>query len=999
MKVAINIQIKQAFIYGFGRWIDKEIRFSDHSLSIIYGENEAGKSSLQQFILFMLFGFPPKKRQFYRPKTGSKMGGRLTLVNSNLEEFTIERMDNVNNGAAACYTENGDVMDEAWLSEQLSGVSSSIYESIYSFSALDLNHLRNMKNEDFGEILFNIGLTGATNVNSIEKKLDNKINELFKRTGKVPLMNVQIEELERIFQDWKQFHQEESAYREKNKAIIRLSEEMERVQQKIIQVKEELAANEKIKHALPTIYRYYQLKDRIMQYPQKIYFPENGRKRLQELKDPLLSLKSEQAIIEGQEKEYKHKQEKLKQELASAAAYNTANNLLQSYRFVQQWEQEMKQLQTDIHKLNAQLETEMAQLQIPIDIEQLKQLHFPFYTEKRWLDLKHRLDQLQMEREQLQQEANEWNTALNQINQDLDKHRKLLLPKEELHLLQSKKGQVAESEAMQKMVKHSEMEAIEWHEEKVKKKKQAQQLCYGSIVVAFLFGFVHLFITSIPSPVMTIVIILIIGVGQLMLRNNTIKNMDMLLHQMRIPQENNAIPASEMKEIERVLAEQVEIENTVSTLQAESKKIKMELLKHEEKKNSYEQRKKRFTSDLETQYEAYPFLQSIDIAYWAEAYYMIKRMLHCLQEIEEKNSQYKQIEEKEAAYIREVSQFLDTQGIHSANKDVYVLADTVERFVEQYTDKIKSIDQYEQFIKECRAKKKMIEQKIGTYEQEIYALFNQANVQSEEAYFIAADQGDEKKETERAYRQCYEELIVRFPADMIEAWQVDQFDENELEKQGIKQKKHIKDLEEELETIRQQIADLQAEVGKLERSQAYSEATYRLEMGREKLNRLAKEWSVYKTAKEVLSETKRAYRKKYFRTVLAKTTAYFSEITDHVYHRVIEPKGKKGFRVEAHNGITYQVNELSQGTVDQLYISLRIAIGEIMSGKHNVPFIMDDAFIHFDSHRTKAIMKVMKEVSKAQQIIIFTCKKEIVTLADEAHIIELERPIMNHTGT
>src|SRR5699024_2628119 len=98
------MEIRSVTIYGFGKWIDYTVDFGESAFVCIYGENESGKSTLYQFILFVLFGLPPKWRKFYRPKTSSQMGGSLTVFDPDIGEVTIERLDHVENGAARCYT-------------------------------------------------------------------------------------------------------------------------------------------------------------------------------------------------------------------------------------------------------------------------------------------------------------------------------------------------------------------------------------------------------------------------------------------------------------------------------------------------------------------------------------------------------------------------------------------------------------------------------------------------------------------------------------------------------------------------------------------------------------------------------------------------------------------------------------------------------------------------------------------------------------------------------
>src|SRR5690625_5956279 len=77
-----NVKIEQATIYGFGKWVDYTIDFTENQFTCVYGENESGKSTLQNFILFMLFGYPPRKRNYYRPKTSGKIDRKSTRLKS-----------------------------------------------------------------------------------------------------------------------------------------------------------------------------------------------------------------------------------------------------------------------------------------------------------------------------------------------------------------------------------------------------------------------------------------------------------------------------------------------------------------------------------------------------------------------------------------------------------------------------------------------------------------------------------------------------------------------------------------------------------------------------------------------------------------------------------------------------------------------------------------------------------------------------------------------------
>jgi Uncharacterized conserved protein len=75
------------------------------------------------------------------------------------------------------------------------------------------------------------------------------------------------------------------------------------------------------------------------------------------------------------------------------------------------------------------------------------------------------------------------------------------------------------------------------------------------------------------------------------------------------------------------------------------------------------------------------------------------------------------------------------------------------------------------------------------------------------------------------------------------------------------------------------------------------------------------------------------------------------------------------------------VSMLSDGTIDQIYLSLRVAISETVLETHeSMPFIMDEPFAQYDDDRTSNCLKYIGDISRKQQVIIFTCKRREVEL-------------------
>ena len=65
---------------------------------------------------------------------------------------------------------------------------------------------------------------------------------------------------------------------------------------------------------------------------------------------------------------------------------------------------------------------------------------------------------------------------------------------------------------------------------------------------------------------------------------------------------------------------------------------------------------------------------------------------------------------------------------------------------------------------------------------------------------------------------------------------------------------------------------------------------------------------------------------------------------------------------------------MSRGTRDQLYLSLRLALCEMMAGPDPCPIVLDDALLTFDDERLGLAMEYLRELSEHRQIILFTCQ-------------------------
>ena len=86
----------------------------------------------------------------------------------------------------------------------------------------------------------------------------------------------------------------------------------------------------------------------------------------------------------------------------------------------------------------------------------------------------------------------------------------------------------------------------------------------------------------------------------------------------------------------------------------------------------------------------------------------------------------------------------------------------------------------------------------------------------------------------------------------------------------------------------------------------------------------------------------------------------------------IKLNDEEGLLVELENGEYINANRLSAGTIDQLYLSLRLSAFKEITNE-SIPIILDESFAYYDNERLQNILKYLNDNFKDNQIIIFTC--------------------------
>ena len=183
------MKLRQIHINQFGHFTECELALPSDGLQVIYGPNEAGKTTLLQFLRGWLFDFP--SRTPYDFKAGSEIAGVGTLQLSDGRTVELRRRKGTKNKISVKIDGQESGLDEAGFQRLIGHANRSLFESIFAFGLDQLSQgEESLKHESLQSALFGGGLGSAVSPERILADLEQQAGELFSPTARKPSINL-----------------------------------------------------------------------------------------------------------------------------------------------------------------------------------------------------------------------------------------------------------------------------------------------------------------------------------------------------------------------------------------------------------------------------------------------------------------------------------------------------------------------------------------------------------------------------------------------------------------------------------------------------------------------------------------------------------------------------------------------------------------------------------------------------------------------------------------
>ena len=202
----------------------------------------------------------------------------------------------------------------------------------------------------------------------------------------------------------------------------------------------------------------------------------------------------------------------------------------------------------------------------------------------------------------------------------------------------------------------------------------------------------------------------------------------------------------------------------------------------------------------------------------------------------------------------------------------------------------------------------------------------------------------------------------------------------------------IAELGRQIQELEQKRLDLAGEIARSEKELELMDGNSRAADAAEKVQGIASriregvgQYLRLRMASVILRREIERYREENQGALLARGGAYFKRLTLDSFTGLATDFNEKdepillGVRP---TGQRVRIEAMSDGTRDQLYLSLRLAsLEKYLEASEPMPFVVDDILVNFDDQRAAATLGALAELSKKTQVLFFTHHGRLVELA------------------
>ncbi len=267
------MEIRELSLAAFGPFSGRVLKFgpAPRGLHVVYGPNEAGKSSALRGLKALLYGVDERTGDdFIHARDKLRIAGSVSAANGN--ELSFARRKGRKNTLVSA---GGEPLGDNALAPFLRGVSPELFEMLFGIDHQALvqggQEILEQKGE-VGQALFSASL-GSHTLHSVLGRLDEQSDGLFRPRGSTQTINLALKTYSDLKKEIKDRSLSAREWDEHRRVLARISHELDQIQSELAGSRIELNRQQRIRRVLPKLAGRRELRRQIADLGQVVILP------------------------------------------------------------------------------------------------------------------------------------------------------------------------------------------------------------------------------------------------------------------------------------------------------------------------------------------------------------------------------------------------------------------------------------------------------------------------------------------------------------------------------------------------------------------------------------------------------------------------------------------------------------------------------------------------------------------------------------------------------
>ncbi|MCA9224743.1 MAG: AAA family ATPase [Planctomycetales bacterium] len=1014
------MKITDVQIDGFGVWSGLAIEDLSQEVTVFYGPNEAGKTTLMQFMRTVLYGLSDERRTRYLPPVYGGAPGGLLRMGEDDAMFTVRRRlpeddDDHSHGHVDVIGHDGRVLGRAQLEALLSGIDESTFNNVFAVGLRELQELNTLNDTDAADQLYKL-TTGLDRVSLVDvmreltasrRRLlgtgENQLSQLGRLMTQRDRLRAEIDDLAQRGQRWAQL----SAQTVRLKAeVTEHEEQMRSVERDAKLIETAIVARE------PWLERrrVNQKIDELGNIPK---LPPDITRQVEDVNQRMVKRREQMGVLRRQLQTIRDEGKAQPINRLLWAAKTRIEAVCEHGPWIASLEDQIRRFEPEVAALEAELHSKYEESGLPSGVKyselpdlsrrSLNMLRGPakrIYMEER------RLKQIRNEKATVQREANEISKQLVSSLSDLG-HEDLDSAMEAVgERLNDLRRRMKLQERLEKMERHRR-ELEDDHEELLEAQVLPMQ-SIGILAIPFIISctcLMSLVLWGIDSA--GGIVLLVLGmcglIGTMLLKlwmeRNAREELEECEHQLEVLGEQIQKSKEERDDLERRMPlGGGPLEVRLKAAEDELARLERLLPMEAERKAAMQRdeagdmRTEKAAAALETANERWRqaleeagLPETLNTRQVRELSRGFERIAEVQSRLDNRREELRQRKSDLAAITSRINQLVSETGLQVKAAEpqgrLRELAAAVagqQQMVERRRVLKKQFTDLRRGASRCRRVLDRLEHRRSTLL----------------ASVGAGDENDLRALVERvkkyeglvedrhtAERQITASIGPHFRQEDV-LRQLEDHPHHELERRHEKLEQDLRERQEALTQLHQRRGELNQEMKALAEDRRLDQARLELTVVDEQIAEATQRWRVLAVTELILESVRAVYEKERQPATLQKASEYLTALTNGHYRRVWTPLGSDRLRVDNHEGESLPVEVLSRGTREAVFFSLRLAlVASYAKRGAALPLVLDDILVNFDASRATLAARVLRDFAlEGHQIMMFTCHEHIVKL-------------------